>query len=414
MSQGATVSQNGTSPMGTGAPNGSHAALDGIRVIDLTTVIFGPSATQVLADYGADIIKVEAPDGDSTRHTGPSAEPGMASLFLGSNRNKRSVMLDLKEPEGRAILLDLVDTADVFIHNIRPQKLGALGLDSATLCKRNPRLIFAGLHGFGMDGPYAGRPAYDDVVQSLGGAADLGRRQTGVPRYMPTVIADKVAGQMAAHAVLAALFQRERTGRGQFLEVPMYECLVNFLLIEHLYARHITDSEDRSAVEEDLGYTRTLAEWRRPYQTRDGYVCFMPYNDRDWRRFFAMADLKHLADDPRFASIRERTRNISELYRLLTGIMARETTAHWLEMGSRLEIPCSAVNRLEDLEDDPHLKAVELFGTLPTGADWTYRYVRSPVRLTDSHVVPQRPPRLGEHNDEVLNELLAGRGPEKP
>ena len=387
----------------------NQAALDGIRIIDLTTVIFGPSATQVLADYGADVIKVEAPGGDSTRQTGPSAEPGMASLFLGSNRNKRSIVLDLKTTEGLATLLALVDGADVFIHNIRPQKLAAFGLDSDTLCARNPRLIYAGLHGFGMDGPYAGRPAYDDVVQSLGGAADLGQRQTGVPRYMPTVLGDKVAGQMAAHAVLAALFQRERTGKGQFVEVPMYECLVNFLLIEHLCARHIVGEDDRDAVAADLGYERTLAEWRRPYQTLDSHVCFMPYGDRDWRRFFAAVDLGHLSDDPRFATIGERTRNIAQLYRLLEETMARNTTAHWLDLGARLEIPCSAVNRLEDLERDPHLEAVKLFGILPTGADWDYRYVRSPIRLADSQTAPQRPPRLGEHTQGILDELRAER-----
>ena len=384
-----------------------QAALDGVRIVDLTTVIFGPSATQVLADYGADVIKVEAPGGDSTRQTGPSAEPGMASLFLGSNRNKRSVVLDVKTAEGLTTLLALVDGADVFIHNIRPQKLSALGLDDVTLCKRNPRLIYAGLHGFGMDGPYAGRPAYDDVVQSLGGAADLGRRQTGVPRYMPTVLADKIAGQMAAHAVLAALFQRERTGKGQFVEVPMYECLVNFLLIEHFCARHIVGEDHREAVTDDLGYERTLAEWRRPYQTLDGYVCFMPYGDRDWRRFFAAVDLGHLSDDPRFATIGERTRNIAQLYQLLEKTMARNTTAHWLDLGARLEIPCSAVNRLEDLERDPHLDAVKLFGILPMCAGWDYRYVRSPIRLADSQTPPRRPPRLGEHTQEILDELRA-------
>ena len=387
------------------------AALDGVRIIDLTTIVFGPSATQVLADYGADVIKIEAPEGDSTRYTGPAAEPGMASLFLGSNRNKRSVVLDLNRPADHVTLLELVDGADVFIHNIRPQKLAARGLDSTVLLGRNPRLIYAGLHGFGMDGPYAGRPAYDDVVQSLGGAADLARRQTGTPRYMPTVMADKIAGQMAAHAVLAALFQRERTGKGQFVEVPMYECLVNFLMIEHLFARQIIRSDDGPAVASDLGYTRTLAEWRRPYKTRDSYVCFMPYGDRDWQRFFAAVALDHLAADPRFTTIGERTRNIAALYRLLEEMMVGETTAHWLELGQRLEIPCSQINRLEDLEKDPHLNAVELFGTLPTGADWDFRYVRSPVLLSDSLTTPRLPPRLGEHTREVLDALQSTKSP---
>lgn len=389
----------------------SPPALSGIRIIDLTTVVFGPSATQVLADYGADVIKVETAEGDSTRQTGPSAEAGMSSLFLGSNRNKRSAVIDLKTSEGRGNLHALVDTADVFIHNIRPQKLQSLGLDCETLRGRNPRLIYAGLHGFGIDGPYAGRPAYDDVVQALGGAADLGRRQSGIPRYMPTILADKIAGQMAAHAVLAALYQRERTGAGQFVEIPMFECLVQFLLIEHMNARHSQPSGAlQPGGEDDFGYRRTLAEWRRPYQTSDGYVCFMPYGDRDWRRFFTAAGLDHLTEDPRFATIGERTKNIEYLYRLLEQLMQSETSAHWLELGERLEIPCAPVNRLEDLEYDPHLREVEIFGSLPASDAWDFRYVRSPVRMSDSFVEPTLPPRLGQHTREILDALGVSSG----
>ena len=382
------------------------AALTGVRVVDLTSVVFGPSATQVLADYGADVIKVEPPGGDSTRATGPSAEQGMASLFLGSNRNKRSVVLDLTTAAARDALHRLVATADVFVHNIRPQKLAGLGLGYEDLAARNPRLVYAGLHGFGLGGDYAGLPAYDDVVQSLGGAAELGRRQTGVPRYMPTILADKVAGQMAAHAILAALFQRERTGRGQFVEVPMFECLVQFLLLEHMNARHLAERDGGDpAIPEQFGYRRTLAEWRKPYRTADGFVCFMPYNDRDWRRYFVATGRPALADDPRFATITERTRHIELLYRMLEKTMPTGTTAHWLALGAELGIPCARVNGLEELETDPHLRAVGMFGVLPTGADWDFRFARSPVRLAESIVAPVRPPRLGEHNAEVLDQL---------
>ena len=378
-------------------------ALAGIRVVDLTTVIFGPSATQVLADYGADVIKVEAPGGDSTRQTGPTAETGMASLFLGSNRNKRSVVLDLKRAEAREALNALIATADIFIHNVRPQKLAGLGLDPDTVRANHPRLIYIGLHGFGEDGPYGGLPAYDDIIQSLSGAADLGRRQTGVPRYMPTIVADKVAGQMAAHAALAALFQRERTGKGQFIEVPMFEVMVQFLMIEHLNARQIVSpTDDGPHGPEAMGYARTLAEWRKPYATRDGFVCLMPYNDRDWRAFFAAVGREDLSGDPRFANIADRTRNIAELYRLLETIIAQDSTAHWLELGERLGIACAAVNSLADLETDPHLSAVGMFGMLPASTDWSMRYVRSPIRMTGSSVDPHLPPRLGEHTREVL------------
>lgn len=380
------------------------SALNGVRVIDLTTIIFGPSATQVLADYGADVIKVEAPGGDTTRHTGPTVEPGMASLFLGSNRNKRSLVLDLQRSEARDALLRLVTKADVFIHNIRPQKLAGLGLDPARLMTANPRLVYAGLHGFGEDGPYAGRPAYDDIIQALSGVADLARRQGDAPRYVPTVLADKAAGQMAAHAILAALFQRERTGAGQYVEVPMFEAMAQFLLIEHMNAHHFA-AAGASADDEDFGYRRTMATWRKPYPTRDGHVCFLPYSDRNWRDFFAAMGLDDHRDDPRFASIGERTRHIEELYRLLEQLLAGETTAHWLELGDRLGIACAPINRLGDLEADPHLAAVEFFGTLPSGQGWNMRYVRNPLRLSQSHVAAAMPPRLGEHDAEILNEI---------
>lgn len=381
-------------------------ALAGIRVVDLTTVIFGPSATQVLADYGADVIKVEAPGGDSTRQTGPTAETGMASLFLGSNRNKRSVVLDLKQAEAREALDALIATADIFIHNVRPQKLAGLGLDPDKVRARHPRLIYVGLHGFGEDGPYGGLPAYDDIIQSLSGAADLGRRQTGVPRYMPTIVADKVAGQMAAHAALAALFQRERTGLGQFIEVPMFEAMVQFLMIEHLNARQILSPGDDGPRElEAMGYARTLAEWRKPYATRDGFVCLMPYNDRDWRAFFAAVGRDDLSNDARFANIADRTRNIAELYRLLETIVAQESTEHWLALGARLSIACAAINNLGDLETDPHLAAVGMFGVLPASVDWSMRYVRSPIRMTGSSVDPHLPPRLGQHTRDVLTAI---------
>lgn len=386
---------------------GLPAALAGIRVVDLTTIVFGPSATQMLADYGAEVIKVEGPGGDSTRHTGPSAEAGMASLFLGSNRNKRSIELDLKSAAGRAVLDALVDRADILIHNIRPPKLAALGLSPEDALRRNPRLVYVGLHGFGEDGPYAGLPAYDDIIQSLSGAADLGRRQTGMPRYMPTIIADKVAGQMAVHAALAALFQRERTGRGQFVEVPMYECVVQFLMAEHLAARHLAPPApaDTAPAAQDFGYLRTLAEWRKPYATTDRHICFMPYSDRNWRDFFSAAGLDQLLDDPRFATIGERTRHIEELYRLLETVIAANSSAYWLDLGARLGIPCARVNALEELEGDPHLAAVGLFGRLAAGEDWSMRYVRSPVRLTDSQVDPALPPRLDADGAAILAEL---------
>ncbi|MEF7615362.1 CoA transferase [Aquincola sp. MAHUQ-54] len=382
------------------------AALAGVRVIDLTTVVFGPYAVQTLGDYGADVIKIESPTGDGTRFNGPAHEPGMSSMFLGSNRNKRSVVLDLKQSAGCKALLALCDTADVFIHNIRPHKLAALGLSPQVLRARNPRLIFVGLHGFGEEGPYAGAPAYDDTIQALSGAADLVRRQSGTPGYLPTVMADKIAAQMAVHAVLAALFQRERTGRGQTIEVPMFEAVTSFLLVEHFFARQLQDgSTPTQPAEEDLGYPRSLAPWRRPYLAADGYVCIMPYTDENWRRFFVAAERSDLLADERFQSIAGRSRHVSELLGCMGEIVARKSIAEWMSLCSELDIPCAKLNRLEDLENDPHLRAVGFFQSLQLDASTHLRFPRFPLRLSDSRVAPKPPPRLGEHTAEVLGAL---------
>lgn len=394
---------------GTGAADARlprpAGALAGVRIVDLTAVIFGPYATQILADYGADVIKVESPEGDTTRWTGPTREHGRAAVFLGSNRNKRSIVLDLKQPAARDALLALVDGADVFIHNIRPQKAEKLGLSPEALMARNPRLIYAGLYGFGSDGPYAGQPAYDDIIQGLSGVADLMDRQTGTPRYFPTIAADKACGQVAAHALLAALFQRERTGRGQYVEVPMFESMVSFLMLEHFYGRHLAEQPPAApASERTPGYPRLLTPWRRPQRTADGHVCILPYTTTHWRLFFEHAGHPELARDPRFADIAGRTRHIAELYELVGGIVALRDTAYWLELCRELEIPAAPVNRLEDLEDDPHLKAVELFTTVTAADGGDYRMIRNPVRLSESEVPMRLPPALGEHTREVLLE----------
>lgn len=371
-------------------------ALDGIRVLDLTSVVFGPYASQILADYGADVIKVEAPGGDSTRHTGPAQEPGLSAIFLGLNRNKRSIVLDLKQPAAREALLTLVDQADVLMHSMRPAKMAALGLDPAALCARNPRLVYAGLYGFGEGGAYDGRPAYDDIIQGLSGFADLVGRQTGAPRYLPTVAADKTCGLVAAHAILAALFQRARTGAGQQLEVPMFESMASFALVEHYYGRHLADAPG------EAGYPRVLTPWRRPCQTADGHVCLTPYTDAHWRDFFNAAGRPDLAQDPRFADISARTRHIETLYELQAGIVAAHDTAYWLALCERLQIPAAPVNRLEDLETDPHLQSVDFFVPLESASGSRYRFPRNPVRLQQSHVPPAMPPRLGEHTRDVL------------
>jgi len=382
----------------TATPLSQTRALGGVRVLDLSSVVFGPYASQILADYGADVVKVEAPAGDSTRRTGPAQEPGLAAIFLGLNRNKRSIVLDLKQPSAREALLALADQADVLMHSMRPAKMEALGLGPETLCARNPRLVYAGLYGFGAGGAYDGRPAYDDIIQGLSGLADLVDRQTGTPRYLPTVAADKTCGLVAAHAILAALFQRERTGRGQQLEVPMFESMASFALVEHYYGRHLGDEPG------EAGYPRALTPNRRPCRTADGHICLMPYTDAHWRGFFIAAGRPDLAEDPRFADISARTRNIEALYELQAGIVAAHDTAYWLALCERLEIPAARINRLQDLENDPHLQSVDFFVPLESACGSRYRFVRNPVRMQHSQVPPAMPPRLGAPTREVLRQ----------
>ncbi|NYT60460.1 CoA transferase [Alcaligenaceae bacterium] len=377
-------------------PSYTNTALGGIRILDLTSVVFGPYASQILADYGADVIKIESPDGDSTRNTGPAIEAGLSAIFLGINRNKRSIALDLKQESAKKALLELVDQADVFMHSIRPQKMARLGLDPETLCKRNPRLVYAGLHGFGNGGAYEGHPAYDDTIQGLSGVADIVRRQTGTPRYLPTIAADKTCGLIAAHAILAALFQRERSGQGQFVEIPMFESMTSYMLVEHFYGKHLPSTGEAA------GYPRILTPWRKPYQTADGYICIMPYTDTHWKRFFEGNGLASLATDPRFTDISSRTRHIDQLYEIAGTTMLQRSTQEWLSFCTENEIPATRINSLDDLDQDEHLRSVNFFVDVQDDHDHTYRFTRNPVVMEKSQVPPVMPPRLGEHTCEVL------------
>jgi crotonobetainyl-CoA:carnitine CoA-transferase CaiB-like acyl-CoA transferase len=374
--------------------------LTGVRVIDLTSVVLGPYATQMLGDLGADVIKVEAPEGDTTRYTGPRRHDDMASLFMGINRNKRSIVLDLKQAAARDTLLRLADRADVFVHNIRPQKLEPLGLGPDALLSRNPRLVYAGIHGWREDGPYSGRPAYDDIIQGLAGIASLMDQLTGEPRYAPTILCDKTCGLMAAQAIIAALYHRERTGRGQFVEIPMFETMVSFVMIEHLHGRTFVPEEGA------LGYARVLAPWRRPYRTADGYVCMLAYTDAQWRRFWAEVGKPEMMQDARFVDMAARSRNIDEVYRLAGEQLASRNTADWIAAFDRLEIPAGPVNSLEQVMDDPHLDAIGFLKRMrhPTEGELVVPDV--PVRFSESPGSVERlPPRLGEHGREILSEI---------
>src|SRR5690606_15306502 len=295
--------------------------LQGVRVLDLTSVVLGPYATMLLGDMGADVIKIEGPEGDTTRTTGPTRSPGMAAIYLAANRNKRSLVLDLKQERAAEALWRLIDTADVFVHSIRPQAIARLGFGPDAVLSRNPRIVYAGIHGFGEAGPYAGRPAYDDIIQAACGLSALMERTSGEPLHTPMVTADKTTGLTALYAILAALFARERTGRGQFVEVPMFEAMTSFVLTEHLYG-HVFDPP-----EGPIGYTRVLAAWRRPYRTKDGWIAMLAYTDRQWSRFVTEAGRPELATDERYASLAARTRNIEEVYALVGDLLPQRTTA---------------------------------------------------------------------------------------
>ncbi|WP_066736884.1 CaiB/BaiF CoA-transferase family protein [Cupriavidus sp. D384] len=374
--------------------------LSGVRVVDLSTVVMGPYASQWLADLGAEVIKVETPDGDSTRRTGPATEDGMSAIFLGVNRSKKSVVLNLKQPAAQAALHRLLETADVFLHSMRPQKLGKLDLEPASVMARHPQLVYVSLLGFAEDGPYGGRPAYDDIIQGLCGNAALMAAQTGTVRYFPTISADKTSGLVAALSISAALAGRERNGgKGGMVEVPMFESMVAFNLVEHLYGQHFEPPRATA------GYPRVLAPLRRPYQTADGYVCMMPYTDAHWRDFFQAAGRNDLAADARFTDIAARTRHIETLYEITGELVRERSTDDWLALCETLQIPVARVNDLDELVDDPHLRATGFFDQVDDPAMGTLRFPGAPVRFDGERAHATVPPRLGEHTREVLGSL---------
>ena len=377
----------------------THLPLTGIRVLDLTTVVFGPYTTQTLGDFGADVIKIEAPGGDMTRDIGPARNPGMGSLYLGANRNKRSLELDLKKPLAQDALWRLIDGADMMVHNIRPQKIASLGFDPDSVLARNPTIVYGGLHGYREDGPYAGRPAYDDVIQGQSGLAGLFAERDGEPLLVPSIVADKTAGLLAATGLLAALVRRLRTGKGAYLEVSMFEGLAGYLLVEH------HDGATFVPPEGSFGYARALSPSRRPHKTRDGYLCMLAYTDAQWRRFWDVAGAPDRAADPRFATVGARAANIDDLYAIAGDFFARETTEVWLKRLNDAEIPAGPINRLDDLKSDPHLAALGFLRPLDHPSEGRLETPDTAFRL-DREALPVRrhQPALGEHGREILRE----------
>src|SRR5262245_42059875 len=353
----------------------------------------------MLGDMGADVIKVEPPEGDTTRRLGPARHPGMAAFFLACNRNKRSIVLDLKQGSGREALLRLAAGADVVMHNFRPQPAARLGLDYEVFRSVNPRIVYCATYGSRARGPYGDKPAYDDVIQAASGLASLQTPLTGEPRYMPTIVADKTSSLTLLSAVLSALFHRQRTGEGQAVEVPMFESVAAYVMVDHRYGETFVPPL------ESAGYKRILNRWRRPFPTKDGFLAVVPYTDAHWRIFFEIAGRPDFAADPRFESLESRLANIEVLYEELGKIVSRRTSAEWLEALDRANVPATVVNSLESLLTDPHLEATGFWKIVEHPTEGTLRTPDIPTTYSRTPAEIRRlQPRLGEHSVEVLRE----------
>jgi crotonobetainyl-CoA:carnitine CoA-transferase CaiB-like acyl-CoA transferase len=371
--------------------------LAGIRVIDLTAVVMGPYCTQIMADMGADVVKIEPPEGDITRYVAVGPTPGMNGVFMNVNRGKRSVVLDLRSDAGRDALRGLVETADVFIHSMRSKAIAKLGFDYDAVAAINPRIVYTNCYGYSRRGPDADRPAYDDTIQAECGLPDVQRRLTGEASYVATIMADKVTGLTALYATMMALFHRERTGEGQEVEVSMFETMASFMLVEHANGA-MFDPPTGPAF-----YPRTVAPNRRPYKTKDGYVAALIYNDKHWNAFIsAVAPAWNI---PEYATLEMRAKQIDTVYGLVGQTMLERTTEEWLTLFGELEIPCSPVNTLEALFDSPQLNAVGLFETLQT-KNGPVRFPGVPTWFSRTPGRVMGPaPELGADTEAVLAEL---------
>ncbi len=386
---------------GDDSSKAANGPLSGIRIIDLTSVIFGPYATQTLGDMGADVIKVEPPEGDIMRTAHPARNPGMSGVYLNCNRNKRGIVLNLRDPAAKDALLKLIATADVFVHSMRPAAIKKLGLDYAAVKAVKRDIVYASAWGFRSNGPYADRPAYDDVIQGISGTTDLARRRGGeAPDFAPMVMADKVAGLHAVSGITMALFHRERTGEGQQIEIPMFETVTSFNFAEHLSGAAFVPPLAAP------GYVRVLDANRRPHKTRDGFMVVLPYNDKQAKGFFIAAGRPDLAEDERFSSARSRAQNVDQYYGLISELVATKTTAEWTVLLKQADVPSIAVNTLEDVLEDEHFKATGFFVDYDHPSEGRVRTTGVPLHFeaTPGSATRLPPPRLGEHTCEVLSE----------
>ncbi|MGP3533885.1 CaiB/BaiF CoA transferase family protein [Microbacterium sp. RD1] len=373
-------------------------ALDGIRVVDVSSTFMGPYCTSLLAQWGADVVKVEPPHGDVMRLVGDSKNEGMGPVFINANRGKRSLGLDLKSPAAREVLDRLVRTADIFVHNVRASGERRLGIDAPRMLEVNPTLVHCSFRGFGSDGPYASRPAYDDVIQAASGVAVI-QGNGGAPEYVRQALADKLVGVVGASAILAALRRRDATGIGQSLEVPMFETMAAFTLVEQQGGWVFDPPTGKS------GYSRTESPSRRPYRTADGFISVMVYTDAQWGAFFGAIGRDDLAHEPRFRTIRDRTVHIDELYGHVDAVMSQRTTADWLRIFDDADVPSGPVNTIPDLFEDPHLEEVGFFERVDVGPVGGTRLARPSVDLGEPGPYWNQVPAFAEHSRQIMAEL---------
>jgi crotonobetainyl-CoA:carnitine CoA-transferase CaiB-like acyl-CoA transferase len=387
-----------------------YELLDGIRILDLTTTFLGPYATQLLGDAGADVVKIETLDGDVGRTPRPGRSPKMGAGFLNANRNKRSIALDLKSAEGRAIVLRLAQTADAVVHNMRPSAAARLGLAYEDFSLVRPGIVYCFAPGFGQDGPYADRPAYDDIIQAMSGLAHLNRDSLGAPRFVPSIVADKIVGLHLALALTSGLIRRLKTGKGCAVEVPMFETMAGFLMVEHLAGASFVPGEDGAgseakASESGPGYERLLAPNRRPFATRDGHIAVMPYTSRQWARFMACIGRTDLLEQDWVTDPAKRSAHADALYAVIAETAAIRGTEEFLALLGQNDIPCGRVNALDEVLTEPHLAAVGLFEEIAHPSEGTLRQARSPFCVAGSERRADRPaPRLGADGEAILRE----------
>jgi len=368
--------------------------LEGVRVIEVGAVVLGPYAGQILADLGAEVIKVEPLEGDIARHAHPQG-PGGGALFVNNNRNKRMLALDLKKPEGRAALARLVEGADVLFHNMRLDASERLGLGYEQVVAINPNIVHCAATGFGRGGQYRDRPAFDDIIQAASGLAGLAALQNGTPAFAPTIVADKVAALHVVYGIVSALFARERGRPGPFrVEVPMFEAMVAFLMNEHLSGATFANNGVP-------GYPRLLSPDRRPFRTADGWIAVLPYTEPQWRRFLGAIGRAEVCEEGWFQSPAERQAHIGTLYAIVAASLEARGTDAWIEALEAIDIPCSRVPMPLELLDDPHLREIGFFD-VPEGFP-VARMIPQPVQFTGIPQTPDTPPHaLGEDSRAVL------------